>query len=47
MWLISPFNFIPKEHYRKKGHYQYMKLGRWLSWDVIAIKEASSWVILV
>ena len=39
--------FIPKENYRKKGHYQYMKLSSLLSWDVIAIKKASSWVILV
>lgn len=47
MWLISPFNFIPKEKYRKKGHYQYMKHSSLLSLDVIAIKKASSWVILV
>lgn len=47
MWLISPFNFIPKENDRKKDYYQYMKPSSLLLWDVIAIKKAGSWVILV
>lgn len=47
MWLILPFHFIPKEKPRKEGYYQYMKLTRLLPLDVIAIKKASSWAILV
>lgn len=46
MWLISPSNLIPKENYPKKGHYQYMKLTSLLLQDVIAIKKASSQVVL-
>lgn len=47
MCLIFPYNFIPKEKYRWKDHYQYMKFSGSLSLDVIAIKEAGSKVILV
>jgi len=45
--LIFPYNFIPKEKYRRKDHYQYMKFSGSLSLDVIATKEAGSRVILV
>lgn len=47
MCLIFPYNSIPKEKYRQKDHYQYMKFSGSLSLDVIAIKEAGSRVILV
>lgn len=47
MWLILPFNFIPEEKPRKEGYYQYMKLSSLLPLDVIAIKEARGWAILV
>lgn len=47
MWLILPFQFIPKEKPRKEGYYQYMKLTRLLPLDVIAIKKAGSRAILV
>lgn len=47
MWLILPFNFIPKEKPRKEGYYQYMKLSSLLPLDIIAIKKASRRAILV